>query len=296
MGGTLMTGSLYWMAPEVVTNAGRGYNSKIDLWSLGCVVLEMLSGSRPWQGLEMMPIILKVRRSLSSYDYTPRLTVFWVSAATSSDTANDLPCRPISSSPPLPPTLSTSARSPSIQTRGSLRQKPSDTSSFTSTRLGTGVATLSWRGRSSLLLLVLGEVAGRRKVSIPKVRALILAFYLAFQNAQTDDGLSVQPSSLSVSCSIFTSSSFSSFSLFKTRSLRVALLLFFLAYIFRRLFFFPCTPLSLRRSTSDLCNAPCHAHLNATLPQLVTCRFFFRLAPILSQRSATREQRREEKA
>lgn len=61
MGGTLMTGSLYWMAPEVVTNAGRGYNSKIDLWSLGCVVLEMLSGSRPWQGLEMMPIILKVR-------------------------------------------------------------------------------------------------------------------------------------------------------------------------------------------------------------------------------------------
>lgn len=62
MGGTLMTGSLYWMAPEVVTNAGQGYNSKIDLWSLGCVVLEMLSGARPWQGLEMMPIILKVCR------------------------------------------------------------------------------------------------------------------------------------------------------------------------------------------------------------------------------------------
>jgi serine/threonine protein kinase len=64
MGGTLMTGSLYWMAPEVVTNAGQGYNSKIDLWSLGCVVLEMLSGARPWQGLEMMPIILKVRSSI----------------------------------------------------------------------------------------------------------------------------------------------------------------------------------------------------------------------------------------
>lgn len=42
------------------------------------------------------------------------------------------------------------------------------------------------------------------------------------------------------------------------------------AYIFRRLSFFPCTPLSLCRSTSDLCNAPCHALLNATLPQLTT--------------------------
>lgn len=72
MGGTLMTGSLYWMAPEVVTNAGRGYNSKIDLWSLGCVVLEMLSGSRPWQGLEMMPIILKVHLAAP-----PSLALAW---------------------------------------------------------------------------------------------------------------------------------------------------------------------------------------------------------------------------
>lgn len=73
MGGTLMTGSLYWMAPEVVTNAGQGYNSKIDLWSLGCVVLEMLSGARPWQGLEMMPIILKVRARVDRSLYSPGL-------------------------------------------------------------------------------------------------------------------------------------------------------------------------------------------------------------------------------
>jgi len=47
--GTLLTGSVYWMAPEIILNA-HGYSSKIDIWSLGCVVLEMWAGRRPWDG------------------------------------------------------------------------------------------------------------------------------------------------------------------------------------------------------------------------------------------------------
>lgn len=35
-----------WTAPEVI---GDGqYNSKVDIWSMGCVILEMLTGQQPW--------------------------------------------------------------------------------------------------------------------------------------------------------------------------------------------------------------------------------------------------------
>ncbi|KAI8800246.1 kinase-like domain-containing protein, partial [Cladochytrium replicatum] len=41
-----MQGSIYWMAPEVAR--GKGYSAKVDIWSLGCLVLEMLTGNHPW--------------------------------------------------------------------------------------------------------------------------------------------------------------------------------------------------------------------------------------------------------
>eukprot|EP00461_Guttulinopsis_vulgaris_P007213 UN07261 len=34
-----------WTAPEVLVG---DYNSKVDIWSLGCVVIEMASGKAPW--------------------------------------------------------------------------------------------------------------------------------------------------------------------------------------------------------------------------------------------------------
>lgn len=39
-------GSPYWMAPEVVKGEGAGKPS--DVWSLGCCIIEMLSGKPPW--------------------------------------------------------------------------------------------------------------------------------------------------------------------------------------------------------------------------------------------------------
>jgi len=41
-----LTGSPYWMAPEVVRRSGHGFSS--DIWSIGCVTIEMITGSPPW--------------------------------------------------------------------------------------------------------------------------------------------------------------------------------------------------------------------------------------------------------
>jgi mitogen-activated protein kinase kinase kinase len=38
---TAMQGTVFWMAPEVINTQKKGYNFKIDIWSVGCVVLEM---------------------------------------------------------------------------------------------------------------------------------------------------------------------------------------------------------------------------------------------------------------
>ena len=55
-----MQGSVFWMAPEVVRSEGQGYSAKVDIWSLGCVVLEMFAGRRPWSKEETIGAIYKL--------------------------------------------------------------------------------------------------------------------------------------------------------------------------------------------------------------------------------------------
>lgn len=63
----LMQGTIFWMAPEVLIAAlnndklpGAGYSAKVDIWSLGCVVLEMFAGRRPWDDTDVMRVIFKL--------------------------------------------------------------------------------------------------------------------------------------------------------------------------------------------------------------------------------------------
>lgn len=53
-----LRGSIYWMAPEVVKN--EPYSAKVDIWSLGCTVIEMLTGQRPWLSLNQIAALYNV--------------------------------------------------------------------------------------------------------------------------------------------------------------------------------------------------------------------------------------------
>ncbi|THU96210.1 kinase-like protein [Dendrothele bispora CBS 962.96] len=56
-----MEGGLFWMAPELFYfDEIKKHNGKTDIWSLGCVVLEMWSGLRPWNKIESYQAFFKL--------------------------------------------------------------------------------------------------------------------------------------------------------------------------------------------------------------------------------------------
>ncbi|EDR14310.1 uncharacterized protein LACBIDRAFT_229328, partial [Laccaria bicolor S238N-H82] len=56
-----LQGSVFWMAPEVVKQTG--HTRKADIWSVGCLVVEMLTGEHPWAQLTQMQAIFKIGSS-----------------------------------------------------------------------------------------------------------------------------------------------------------------------------------------------------------------------------------------
>lgn len=62
-----MQGTVFWMAPEVIDNMvedrKQGYSAKVDIWSLGCVVLEMFAGKRPWSNEAVVSAIYKIGKT-----------------------------------------------------------------------------------------------------------------------------------------------------------------------------------------------------------------------------------------
>jgi mitogen-activated protein kinase kinase kinase len=54
-----LQGSIYWMAPEVVKQTH--YTRKADIWSLGCMMVEMFTGDHPFPEFSQMQAIFQVR-------------------------------------------------------------------------------------------------------------------------------------------------------------------------------------------------------------------------------------------
>ncbi|TFK55044.1 Pkinase-domain-containing protein [Heliocybe sulcata] len=56
-----LQGSVFWMAPEVVKQSA--HTIKADVWSLGCLIVEMLTGEHPFPQLNQMQAIFKIGQS-----------------------------------------------------------------------------------------------------------------------------------------------------------------------------------------------------------------------------------------
>lgn len=66
-----LQGSVFWMAPEVVKQTA--YTRKADIWSLGCLVVEMLTGSHPHPNLSQIQAIFKIGGRGTQTDPSPDL-------------------------------------------------------------------------------------------------------------------------------------------------------------------------------------------------------------------------------
>jgi mitogen-activated protein kinase kinase kinase len=53
-----LQGSVFWMAPEVVKQTS--YTRKADIWSLGCLVVEMMTGTHPYPDCSQLQAIFKI--------------------------------------------------------------------------------------------------------------------------------------------------------------------------------------------------------------------------------------------
>lgn len=51
-------GSVFWMAPEVVRQSGQSIKS--DIWSVGCLIVEMLTGERPFPSMSTVQTLFAV--------------------------------------------------------------------------------------------------------------------------------------------------------------------------------------------------------------------------------------------
>lgn len=56
-----LQGSVFWMAPEVVKQTS--YTRKADIWSLGCLIVEMFTGTHPFPNCSQLQAIFQIGNS-----------------------------------------------------------------------------------------------------------------------------------------------------------------------------------------------------------------------------------------
>ena len=66
-------GSPYWMAPEVIMNT-NGDSLSVDIWSLGCTIIEMATTRPPWNQYEGVAAIFKIANSKDIPDIPDHLS------------------------------------------------------------------------------------------------------------------------------------------------------------------------------------------------------------------------------
>lgn len=66
-----MQGSVFWMAPEVVRQTA--YTRKADIWSLGCLIVEMFTGSHPHPNCTQLQAIFKIGSADKPDDARPEM-------------------------------------------------------------------------------------------------------------------------------------------------------------------------------------------------------------------------------
>lgn len=63
-----LKGTPHWMAPEVIRNQQQGHEgwTRADVWSLGCTVIEMLTGKMPWPDIpEAVAAMFRIAKGLT---------------------------------------------------------------------------------------------------------------------------------------------------------------------------------------------------------------------------------------